>query len=78
MSYARYDCKLKGINPDTEPPSHFMSGKTWTSKDGLGVGAKASILPLGYEYCDKSSDTFGKNYKTSSALLKISLSIAQL
>ena len=48
-------CKLIGINPDTEPPSHFMSGKTWTCNDGLNVGAKACVLPLGYGYCDKSS-----------------------
>ena len=45
-------CKLIGINLDTEPLSHFMSGKTWAFNDGLNVGAKACILPLGYGYCD--------------------------
>ena len=47
--------KLIGINPDTEPPSQFMPDKTWACNDGLGVGAKACILPLSYGYCDKSS-----------------------
>ena len=47
--------KLIGINLDTEPPSHFTSGKTWTCNDGLNVGAKACILPLSFGYCDKSS-----------------------
>ena len=48
-------CKLIGINPDTEPPSHFMSGKTCTCNDGLNEGAKACILPFytkGHEQCD--------------------------
>ena len=47
--------KLKGIKPDTEPPSIFMPDKTWACIDGLNVGAKACILPLGYGHCDKSS-----------------------
>ena len=47
--------KLIGINPDTEPPSQFMSDMTWACNDGLNVGAKACILPLSYGYCDKSS-----------------------
>ena len=42
-------------DPDCEPPSQFMSGKTWSCNDGLNVGANACILPLGYGYCDKSS-----------------------
>ena len=45
-------CMLIGINLDTEPPSQFMSGKTWTCNDGLGEGAKACILPLGSGYCN--------------------------
>ena len=71
-------CKLIGINLDSEPPSHFMSAKTGTCNNGLNVGAKACILPLGYGYCDNFVD-YKKPFiltiiATSSALAQTDLS----